>query len=276
MADPTSCFPACEPNIATDIPGAILEIVPTCPDCPPPTNTVSGVDCDGVVVSVTGAGVVQTVPNPNTVQLVKICAPDAEYDHVWLCDPTTGDRINVVTTYSLTGIPSSVAYTVTGGTWSGSIASLVVCPDSDVESDFVLMCDGGTTFLRWVIKKDGVPTGVVFDTDLSSAPYTVVSAPTVGECALSKLRIYLERNVGVVSISDIVAATGSDKILSVTVKQIAATGSVTADSGSGVPLSVGETWSWSAVSNGNTDTFYGSVLTMDSGGGEQRITATYI
>ena len=236
----------------------------------------AGVTAQPAVRYTDAAGAIFTPPVGYTVSAGACRVEAAEFDHTILCDPATGGKVVLVIAYDAgTGVPHVNAYDQAGLPWVGATSTLVAC-ETDLESDFVLMCDGGTTFLRWVIKKDGVPTGVVFDTDLSSAPYTVAGAPTVGECALSKLRIYLERNVGVVSISDIVAATGSDKILSVAVKQIAATGSVTADSGSGVPLSVGETWSWSAVSNGNTDTLYSSALTMDSGGGEQRITATYI
>jgi hypothetical protein len=91
----------------------------------------------------------------------------------------------------------------------------------------------------------------------------------------SKQLIYLERNGGVVTMADIVAATGSPKIMSVTVKQISGRGSITGDSGSGVPMDAGETWSWSAVSDENSDHLSTSTLSMAAGTGEQRITAIY-
>jgi hypothetical protein len=87
--------------------------------------------------------------------------------------------------------------------------------------------------------------------------------------------IYLERNGGTVDMSNIMAATGALRILSITVKQISGRGEITADSGSGVPMDAGETWSWSAVSDKNADHLSSSALTMVANG-EQRITCTYI
>lgn len=90
-----------------------------------------------------------------------------------------------------------------------------------------------------------------------------------------RFQTYLERNGGTVTMADIVAASGAAQVHSVTVKQISGTGTVTGDSGSGVPMSAGETWSWSVVSQDNLDTLSSSNIVMDAGGGEQRITATY-
>jgi hypothetical protein len=46
------------------------------------------------------------------------------------------------------------------------------------------MCDAGTPFLRWYIKKNGEPTGDYFDTDLGGQPYVVTDEAGVkrGEC----------------------------------------------------------------------------------------------
>jgi hypothetical protein len=54
------------------------------------------------------------------------------------------------------------------------------------------MCDGGTTpFIRWVVKKNGAPTGVSFDTNLSGAPYTPVGPATFGACAVPANRVII-------------------------------------------------------------------------------------
>ena len=98
------------------------------------------------------------------------------------------------------------------------------------------------------------------------------------DCLTSrKIGIYLQQNFDAISMADIASATGSSQIMSVTVKQIVGTGSVGSEYGSGVPLSAGETWSWSAISGEDfQDTFSSSSLIMKANGGEQRITATVV
>jgi hypothetical protein len=110
----------------------------------------------------------------------------------------------------------------------------------------------------------------------------VVPAPTnpltVGACGEStpKQLTYIERNAGVLTMADIVAATGSNVIQTLTVVQIAGTGSVSGDSGSGAPLRPGQNQSWSVFSESTRDTLAASNLVLDAGGGEQFVTAVYI
>ena len=57
---------------------------------------------------------------------------------------------------------------ISGSPYTGNPATdLVTCPDNDTESDAQEMCDGTTTFIRWFVKQNGEPTGVVFDTTLN-------------------------------------------------------------------------------------------------------------
>lgn len=90
--------------------------------------------------------------------------------------------------------------------------------------------------------------------------------------------IYLQQNTGTLTMADILTATGASRVLSVTIKQIAGTGAVNADTGGGVVMSTGETWSWSTLSDDITmDTLSSSALTFTAGaGGTQRVTATYL
>ena len=71
------------------------------------------------------------------------------------------------------------------------------CPDTDNESDVIVMCDSGVTFLRHVIKKDGVPTGVKYDTTKANAPYVVSSESnvTVGACSTSTCAVATSQGV---------------------------------------------------------------------------------
>jgi hypothetical protein len=166
-------------------------------------------------------------------------------------------------------------------------ACLIDVGEQQVElSDFVLGCaldnDGNAIGPVVLSRRFDEETGIETQTRIMY-PYDGTAAidPYAGPFGLcekrieTKLMIYLERNSGVVTMADIVATTGSQKVMSVTVKQISGVGSITGDSGSGVPMDAGETWSWSAVSDENSDHLSSSTLSMDAGGGEQRVTATY-
>lgn len=157
------------------------------PTPPPGPVTLIGEDCDGAPVSVTGnAGeMTAVVQAPGTVFKVQVCDNAKDYEKVVLCDATTNHKIAVITNFADPSAPDVSYWDLnTGAVWTGSVDDLETCPDSDTESDAELACDSGTEFLRWFVKKDGVPTGVVFDTDLSGLPYTVTdpAAVTLGKC----------------------------------------------------------------------------------------------
>jgi hypothetical protein len=147
-------------------------------------------------------------------------------------------------------------------------------------TNVVTGCFNGTPVLIHVTDDGlGAPATRIIDVAGNIVAGADATNTTPGVCpavpVLREVLVYMERNGGTVTVADIVANTGAIAIHSITVKQISGRGSVAADSGSGVPLDAGETWSWSAVSPDNTDTLNASVLTLDAGGGEQRITATY-
>lgn len=151
-----NCLPLCAPNTAGSIPDGQPSVKSRGDDCLLPLH-------------------------------VKICNP-SEFDKVILCDPVNGNRIIVVSSYSNAGVPTSVAYNLDGSVYAGAITALVAC-SSSLESDDVVMCDAGTginpvatTFLRWVIKDRGEPTGDVFDTTLAGVPYAPVGAVSIGQC----------------------------------------------------------------------------------------------
>ena len=182
----TVCTPACAPNTAASLPSATPEQIPP----PAPLATANGIDCNGVAFSVTAQGVAQSVPHPTAVQLVKLCNPN-DYETNVLCDAATGARILVVTGISSAGVPTSTAYNLDGTVYAGALSALVSCGGSGEESDPVEMCDNGvTSFIRWVVKKDGAPTGASFNTHLDGTPYVPTGPVTFGNC--SDQRVYIE------------------------------------------------------------------------------------
>lgn len=128
---------------------------------------------DGTPVAATAATVVPGA-----------CASAVEFDTLALCDPATLLPVFIVTRYSPLGVPTSAAFNPDGTPYPGPINGLVSCDTIDLESDALEMCDGGaTSFVRWVVKRNGVPTGVSFDTTLGLAPYVPTGVVTVGRCA---------------------------------------------------------------------------------------------
>jgi hypothetical protein len=67
--------------------------------------------------------------------------------------------------------------------------TLGTCSVAAVESDPVIMCNRGSTFIRWHVKKDGQPTGIFFDTTEQSTSYTPVGTVTIGACLLDLIVI---------------------------------------------------------------------------------------
>jgi hypothetical protein len=159
-----------------------------CP-CPGVTPlTLDGEDCDGAPVAVSGfVGTHQTVVQAaGTVFKVQLCpGAGADAELIKRCDPVTGEEILFQWDVA-TNPPTLVSATnlATGAAFTGDATTLVSCGGSGLESDAELFCDSGVEFLRWFVKKDGVPTGVKYDTDLSGVTYVVTDAAavTLGSC----------------------------------------------------------------------------------------------
>jgi hypothetical protein len=251
--------------------------------------TVTGEDCAGAPLVVTDPKVVLTVPAPGAVQLVKFCTPTGSLDREFstLCAPD-GTKVLIVTAWDTTAplatAPTIEAYTLAGTMYAGDLALLTDCAAEKLDVVSEEYCAGGFGYERTSFYDVSTMPPTLAATlwrDQSGAAVADPGAGFIGACpaivADRKVLIYLERNGGIVSMADIVAACGTPHIQSVTVKQISGTGSVAGDAGSGVPLSAGETWSWSCVSGlDGLDHLGTSALTLNAGGFEQRITATYI
>ena len=122
----------------------------------------------------TDVTVLNTCDNPIPVYF---CDPSKEFDHQILCTPD-GTKIIVVTTYSSTGVPSSIAYNLDQSLYTGDINLLTNC-DIDLESDPIIICINGVA-----AKKNGVPTGDVYYTDKFGVLIPAPAIFTFGECVL--------------------------------------------------------------------------------------------
>lgn len=163
------------------------------PPTPPAPLSLTGQDCDGNHVTVEGAvgSLTSVVQAAGTVFKVQLCEPLKDVEKVILCDNKgTGHKVAVISDLTNPLAPVVTTWDLhTGAPWQGDIADLETCADTDLESDPVEMCDAGTTFLRWIVKKNGQPTGEKYDTTLAGAPYTVTNeaALTAGQCQLACL-----------------------------------------------------------------------------------------
>jgi hypothetical protein len=267
----------------------MAQLVKICEPNPPVPFTVTGEDCAGAPLAVSDPKVVLTVPAPGAVQLVKFCTPTGSLDREFstLCAPD-GTKVLVVTAWDTTAPlstpPVVETYTLAGAAYTGDRALLTDCAAEKLDIVSEEYCAGGFGYERisfYDVSTQPPALAATLWRDQSGAAVADPGTGFVGACpaivADRPVLIYLERNGGVVSMADIVAACGTPHIQSVTVKQISGTGSVAGDAGSGVPLSAGETWSWSCVSGlDGLDHLGASALTLNAGGFEQRITATYI
>jgi hypothetical protein len=86
-------------------------------------------------------------------------------------------------------------------------------------------------------------------------------------------KVYLQTNNTILTVQDILTATGATAIKSITVKQVSGQGKITGDSGNSVQIDSKESWSWSETSN---ERFNVSALSFNADTGVQRVTATYI
>lgn len=153
----------------------------------PTPITLDGQDCAGEVNSATGlpGEIVQVVQAPGQVMTVRICEDDRDFELSCGVDPITEHQIQ--TAYKIVAGEFVLIKrwdTVTGAEWTGDPATLEACSGTTFESDPIEMCDAGTTFLRWIVKDGGKPTGVKFDTDLTGTAYVVTdeSGVTAGKC----------------------------------------------------------------------------------------------
>jgi hypothetical protein len=153
---------------------------------PPAPVELEGEDCEGNPVPVTGepGQLTAVVQAAGTVFKVQLCDSAKDKDKVVLCDKTTGDKVAVITKYEEPDPVTTFWNISKGEEWTGDPSDLVTCPDVDFETDGTDMCDAGTPFIRWYLKKDGKPTGDYFDTDLGGQPYVVTNEAGVkrGEC----------------------------------------------------------------------------------------------
>ena len=154
------------------------------PPAPTPI-TATGADCAGAPVTVSGnPGELMTIVQAaGTVFKVQTCDPSADRELVKRCDPVTGAE--VLFQWDVTVSPPvllSATDLTTGAPWAGDPKTLTTCGGSGLESDPEVFCDGTNTFYRWFVKKDGVPTGVTFDTTLTGIDYVPLGPVTPGVC----------------------------------------------------------------------------------------------
>ncbi len=108
----------------------------------------------------------------------------------------TGNVIGYISAVQDTLHTIEVSVGCSTGTLIGYVAASG-CVDTDNESDVIAMCDNGVTFLRHVMKKDGVPTGVKYDTTKANSPYAVSneSGVTIGECSATAVVQVIESDI---------------------------------------------------------------------------------
>lgn len=205
-------------------------------------------DCVGALGTIDVGGIFQSVPHPDFVQRVEICANTAAAQTPQinvLCDPLTGAQVIVVVTFDPnTLLPTIAAYNLDGTAYVGVIASLVSCPGELLDiTEGLPWCDAGTTIVPYtvwdvtvsppvlvsVIWADltglvvipsgaqtpgacsvAVPTNPVMDTNIQVVPQGGVSVGYIFPANVKTINVHnLTQDIILVSVTFAVAATGS-------------------------------------------------------------------
>lgn len=152
-----------------------------------PTNsdyTIGIVDCNNVSSQKTIDSKVAIYQEEGTALNVKLCN-NKDFEKTILCDKNTGNKVVVEYVYDTVLGSRVITYwnIITNSVYSGNPATdLITCSDIDVESDSIEGCGDGQSVIQWVLKKDGIPTGVVYYTNLAG---TVIPTPltfVIGKC----------------------------------------------------------------------------------------------
>jgi hypothetical protein len=160
------------------------------PSTPPAPVTLNGLDAAGNLFPVTAASaqIAFAVQPPGTVYKVQLTEAQKDLEKVVLQDKTNDHLVSVITDFANPALPVVTYWDINlGALWTGPVTNLVAVSGGDTESDPVEMCDSGVSFLRWVVKKNGVLTNMTYDTTLGMQPYTVTNPANVslGKCELS-------------------------------------------------------------------------------------------
>ena len=149
------------------------------------------VDCDGSTSLIdTNGRLAQRVVLSGTESPIPVCIQgERDFAEVYLCDVNNGHTvlIRTVLDHDTNTFVTTYFDLVTGTDWSGNPATdLVQCADSELESDRIKGCDNGTPVSKWVVKKDGEPTGVVYYTDDITDAIVTPIAWLEGACSSSQ------------------------------------------------------------------------------------------
>jgi len=115
-----------------------------------------------------------------------------DYEKELLCEKLTGRKVLIESRVDVLDPTQTRQWRITYLVWWAVFAwdpelDLENCPDTDVESDPQIMCDNGTTFMRWYEKSNGVPTVNFYDRTLDYAVYVPVGPVTPWACTTGKI-----------------------------------------------------------------------------------------
>lgn len=153
----------------------------------PPAIDVDSLLCGGATetVSVKDEALTQVYLAGQSDAIPVCVVNDKDVASAQKCDVNTGNTILIRSVFDDdTNTWENPTYfdLITGTAWAGNPATdLTECDSNTLESDKIVLCDDNGEFYRWIVKDNGEPTGVSYDTDLSGAPYVPVGA--VVECS---------------------------------------------------------------------------------------------
>lgn len=153
----------------------------------PPAIDVDSLLCGGATetVSVKDEALTQVYLAGQSDAIPVCVVNDKDVASAQKCDVNTGNTILIRSVFDDdTNTWENPTYfdLITGTAWAGNPATdLTECDSNTLESDKIVLCDDNGEFYRWIVKDNGEPTGVSYDTTISGVLYTPVG--TVVECS---------------------------------------------------------------------------------------------
>ena len=153
----------------------------------PPAIDVDSLLCGGATetVSVKDEALTQVYLAGQSDAIPVCVVNDKDVASAQKCDVNTGNTILIRSVFDDdTNTWENPTYfdLITGTAWAGNPATdLTECDSNTLESDKIVLCDDNGEFYRWIVKDNGEPTGVSYDTTISGVLYTPVGA--VVECS---------------------------------------------------------------------------------------------
>lgn len=147
-----------------------------CEAIPAAPFTVTGKDCDGVVVTAEATSTVQSIPHPDFVQKVQLCKPNVDPEVVCLSNDGGITVIKGIVEFDTSTVPTTkTIYLFDGSAATGY--TVVPCNSKTFDTEFREVCVDGQKWLQVLVFDKSVSMVAPVQVGWMDSTSTVVPAP---------------------------------------------------------------------------------------------------